>query len=79
MCQIVLGLKPLDPAEEYESVSAWLSREESRGIQVGQTWYLISTEWWSAWLQYVTSSSVCQMSNSDSGVSSMYGEHPLFA
>ncbi|CAG7722265.1 unnamed protein product [Allacma fusca] len=73
VCQIVLGLKPADPSEEYEVVSAWLAREENRGMQLGQTWFLISMDWWNSWHHYVCSSHLCQMSNSDSGVSSITG------
>jgi hypothetical protein len=70
VCQVVLGLKPLHPLEEYEIVTSWLMREEKRGLQAGQTWYLISMDWWNTWLNY-TSPNPPAMSNSDSGVGSM--------
>lgn len=70
VCQVVLGLKPLDPAEEFEVVTAWLEREERRGLAEGQTWFLVSMEWWNAWLNH-TSPNPPVLSNSDSGVGSM--------
>lgn len=71
VCQIVFGLKPLDPAEEYEVVTSWLSREEKRGYQAGQIWYVISMDWWNSWGQYANPNPPPVMSNSDSGLSSM--------
>lgn len=68
----MLGLKPLDPSEEYETVSGWLAREERRGLAEGQTWYLVSMDWWNSWLNY-TSPNPPAMSNSDSGVGSIGG------
>lgn len=70
MCQVVLGLKPLDPTEEYDVVTSWLSREERRGLQPNQTWYLVSMDWWNSWVSYA-GPNISLMSNSDSGVSSM--------
>ena len=70
MCQIVLGLKPLTPSEEYDVITSWLAREEKRGLQPDQVWYLISMDWWTTWLNYVNPS-LPFMSNSDSGVGSM--------
>lgn len=32
----------------------WLEREEKRGFQVGQFWYLISSDWWQSWINYTT-------------------------
>jgi len=49
---------------------SWLSREEKRGLQAGQIWYVIAIEWWNAWVQYANPNPVV-MSNSDSGLSSM--------
>lgn len=37
-------------------VKGWLARETSRGYRVGQFWYLISSEWYTNWLQYTHSS-----------------------
>ena len=71
ICQIILGLKPLDPLEEYECVSAWLTREEKRGLKHGQIWYLISMDWWTSWFNYACPHNSV-MSNSDSGMVSMY-------
>lgn len=71
VCQIVFGLKPLDPAEEFEVVTSWLTREERRGFQTGQIWYVISMDWWNAWGQYANPNPPPVMSNSDSGLSSM--------
>ncbi|CAL8129565.1 unnamed protein product [Orchesella dallaii] len=72
VCQIVFGLKPLDPAEEFDVVMSWLSREEKRGFQTGQIWYVISMDWWNAWVQYANPNPAV-MSNSDSGLSSISG------
>lgn len=72
VCQIVFGLKPLDPAEEYDVVISWLTREEKRGYHQGQIWYVVSMEWWNAWGMYSNPNPPQVMSNSDSGLSSMY-------
>ena len=33
--------------------SSWLDREERRGLQPGQVWYLASMHWWNHWADYV--------------------------
>jgi hypothetical protein len=52
----VLGLKPTSRQEEQEVVMGWLHREERRGFIPGHLWYLISTDWWSAWQDYASNS-----------------------
>lgn len=54
VCHISLGLKPNCRHNEYEIVMGWLEREEKRGLQVGQFWYLISSDWWQSWVNYTT-------------------------
>ncbi|XP_018565793.1 ubiquitin carboxyl-terminal hydrolase 32 isoform X2 [Anoplophora glabripennis] len=55
VCHVSLGLKPQCRHDEYEIVTGWLEREQRRGYNVGQFWYLISSEWWQQWLNYTTS------------------------
>lgn len=45
-------------------VSGWLQREVSRGYEVGQFWYLISSEWWSHWTSYTGGQCHCRSSGS---------------
>jgi ubiquitin carboxyl-terminal hydrolase 6/32 len=52
LCHIVFCLKPQCKHLEFEIVRGYLSRERRRGYEVGQFWYLISTDWWQNWLQY---------------------------
>ncbi|XP_074640674.1 ubiquitin carboxyl-terminal hydrolase 32-like [Tubulanus polymorphus] len=54
VCHIVLGLKPQSRHEEGSIINGWIAREERRGLQVGQTWYLIAMAWWKSWHDYVT-------------------------
>ncbi|CAB3376870.1 Hypothetical predicted protein [Cloeon dipterum] len=56
VCHVVLGLRPTSRQEEQEVVMGWLQREERRGLLPGQLWYLISYDWWTAWLDYVSNS-----------------------
>ncbi|XP_059478649.1 ubiquitin carboxyl-terminal hydrolase 32 [Neocloeon triangulifer] len=56
VCHVVLGLKPTSRQEEQEVVMGWLQREERRGFLPGQLWYLISYDWWTSWLDYVSNS-----------------------
>ena len=56
VCHIVFGLRPQCKHLEFEIVRGWLSREVRRGYEVGQFWYLISSDWWQNWLQYTQSS-----------------------
>lgn len=57
LCHIVFGLRPQCKHLEYHIVKGWLSREVRRGYEVGQFWYLISTEWWQNWLSFTQSNS----------------------
>ncbi|CAK1541410.1 unnamed protein product [Leptosia nina] len=52
VCHIVLGLRPHCKHHERDIVLGWLRRETCRGLSVGQFWYLVSADWWSAWLLY---------------------------
>lgn len=53
VCHIVLGIRPVSSKEEGEIIRGWLDREERRGYNVGQFWYLISMDWWNSWSEYV--------------------------
>lgn len=53
VCHIVFGLKPSSKEEEKEIVRGWIERDERRGMQIGQFWYLISMDWWRSWNEYV--------------------------
>ncbi|VVC97033.1 unnamed protein product, partial [Leptidea sinapis] len=52
LAHVSLGLRPACRHQERDIVLGWVRRETSRGLAVGQFWYLVSAEWWSAWLQY---------------------------
>ncbi|XP_062555918.1 ubiquitin carboxyl-terminal hydrolase 32 isoform X2 [Armigeres subalbatus] len=53
VCHIVLGLRPQCKHLEGDIVKGWLAREVRRGYKVGQFWYLISSDWWHHWSQYI--------------------------
>ncbi|KAL3857432.1 hypothetical protein ACJMK2_012103, partial [Sinanodonta woodiana] len=53
VCHIVLGLKPQTREEEGRIINNWLDREGRKPKQIGQIWYLISIQWWKAWIEYV--------------------------
>ncbi|XP_035389949.1 ubiquitin carboxyl-terminal hydrolase 32 isoform X1 [Electrophorus electricus] len=53
VCHIVLGLRPATPAEEGVIIRGWLERESRHGLQPGQSWFLISMQWWQLWKDYV--------------------------
>lgn len=55
VCHIVFGLRPQCKHLEFDIVRGYLSREVRRGYEVGQFWYLISTDWWQNWLQFTQS------------------------
>lgn len=57
VCHIVFGLRPQCKHLEFHIVKGWISRELRRGYEVGQFWYLISSEWWQNWLSYTQSNS----------------------
>nr|XP_026488926.1 ubiquitin carboxyl-terminal hydrolase 32 isoform X1 [Vanessa tameamea] len=50
VCHVVLGLRPQCRHRERDVVLSWLRRETCRGLAVGQFWYLVAADWWSAWL-----------------------------
>ncbi|KAK2185909.1 hypothetical protein NP493_217g02044 [Ridgeia piscesae] len=50
---VVLGLKPANKDHEAQVICSWLDREERRGLQPGQVWYLASMHWWNHWADYV--------------------------
>ncbi|XP_070572719.1 ubiquitin carboxyl-terminal hydrolase 32-like isoform X2 [Ptychodera flava] len=54
ICHIVLGLRPTTRQEEGDIVLGWVERENRRGLQQAQTWYLVSIQWWKSWKDYVT-------------------------
>ncbi|XP_039299269.1 ubiquitin carboxyl-terminal hydrolase 32 isoform X1 [Nilaparvata lugens] len=66
VCHVVLGLRPVSRSEEGDIVMGWQEREDERGCAVGQFWYLISMEWWTNWLDYVSSTLSSSLSGSDS-------------
>uniref|UniRef100_A0A8B9KYV4 ubiquitinyl hydrolase 1 n=1 Tax=Astyanax mexicanus TaxID=7994 RepID=A0A8B9KYV4_ASTMX len=53
VCHIVLGLRPATPEEEGQIIRGWLERESRHGLQPGDYWFLISTQWWQQWKDYV--------------------------
>lgn len=53
ICHVVFGLRPYSKEEEGEIIRCWMEREESRGMQVGQFWYLVSADWWKSWNDYI--------------------------
>ncbi|XP_068623837.1 ubiquitin carboxyl-terminal hydrolase 32 [Battus philenor] len=59
VCHVVLGLRPQCRHHERDIVLRWLRRETSRGYAVGQFWYLVGSEWWSAWLAYTSAGDNC--------------------
>uniref|UniRef100_A0A4W4G5G8 Ubiquitin carboxyl-terminal hydrolase 32 n=1 Tax=Electrophorus electricus TaxID=8005 RepID=A0A4W4G5G8_ELEEL len=53
VCHIVLGLRPATPEEEGQIIRGWLERESRHGLQPGDYWFLICTQWWQQWKDYV--------------------------
>uniref|UniRef100_A0AAY4AMK5 Ubiquitin carboxyl-terminal hydrolase 32 n=1 Tax=Denticeps clupeoides TaxID=299321 RepID=A0AAY4AMK5_9TELE len=53
VCHIVLGLRPATPEEEAQIIRGWLERESRHGLQPGEYWFLIATQWWQQWRDYV--------------------------
>ena len=53
VCHLVLGLRPLSSQEEGRIVRKWMARSEKRGLQIGDTLYLVVMSWWKTWKQYV--------------------------
>ncbi|XP_030648580.1 ubiquitin carboxyl-terminal hydrolase 32 [Chanos chanos] len=53
VCHIVLGLRPATPEEEGQIIRGWLERESRHGLQPGDYWFLIATQWWQQWKDYV--------------------------
>ncbi|KAG8195379.1 hypothetical protein JTE90_001395 [Oedothorax gibbosus] len=53
VCHVIFGLKPNTKEDEGEIIRSWIDREERRGMQVGQFWYLIANDWWISWNEYV--------------------------
>ncbi|XP_076831887.1 ubiquitin carboxyl-terminal hydrolase 32 isoform X2 [Brachyhypopomus gauderio] len=53
VCHIVLGLRPATPEEEGQIIRGWLDRESRHGLLTGQSWFLISMQWWQLWKDYV--------------------------
>ncbi|XP_061538525.1 ubiquitin carboxyl-terminal hydrolase 32 isoform X5 [Phycodurus eques] len=52
VCHIVLGLTPATSEEEGQIIRGWLERENRLGLQPGQSWFLISVQWWQQWKNY---------------------------
>ncbi|GFR09430.1 ubiquitin carboxyl-terminal hydrolase 32 [Trichonephila clavata] len=53
VCHVIFGLRPYTKEDEGEIIRSWIEREERRGMQVGQFWYLIASDWWISWNEYV--------------------------
>nr|XP_056721237.1 ubiquitin carboxyl-terminal hydrolase 32 [Euleptes europaea] len=53
VCHIVLGLRPATPEEEGQIIRGWLERESRYGLQPGHNWFLIASQWWQQWKEYV--------------------------
>ncbi|XP_064880259.1 ubiquitin carboxyl-terminal hydrolase 32-like isoform X3 [Oncorhynchus nerka] len=53
VCHIVLGLRPATAEEEGQIIRGWLDREGRHGLQPGENWFLISSQWWTLWKDYV--------------------------
>ncbi|XP_077167339.1 ubiquitin carboxyl-terminal hydrolase 32 isoform X2 [Paroedura picta] len=53
VCHIVLGLRPATPEEEGQIIRGWLERESRHGLQPGHNWFLIASQWWQQWKEYV--------------------------
>uniref|UniRef100_A0A673Y798 Ubiquitin carboxyl-terminal hydrolase 32 n=1 Tax=Salmo trutta TaxID=8032 RepID=A0A673Y798_SALTR len=53
VCHIVLGLRPATAEEEGQIIRGWLEREGRHGLQPGENWFLISSQWWMLWKDYV--------------------------
>lgn len=53
VCHIVLGLRPATPEEEGQIIRGWLERESRHGLQPGDYWFLIASQWWQQWKDYV--------------------------
>ncbi|XP_054718622.1 ubiquitin carboxyl-terminal hydrolase 32-like [Uloborus diversus] len=53
VCHVIFGLRPYNKEEEGDIIRSWIDREERRGMQVGQYWYLISMDWWLSWNEYI--------------------------
>ncbi|XP_041733826.1 ubiquitin carboxyl-terminal hydrolase 32 isoform X3 [Coregonus clupeaformis] len=53
VCHIVLGLRPAAPEEEGQIIRGWLEREGRHGLKPGDNWFLISSQWWTLWKDYV--------------------------
>ncbi|XP_045069861.1 ubiquitin carboxyl-terminal hydrolase 32-like isoform X1 [Coregonus clupeaformis] len=53
VCHIVLGLRPATPEEEGQIIRGWLDRENRHGLQPGENCFLISSQWWILWKDYV--------------------------
>ncbi|XP_042152426.1 ubiquitin carboxyl-terminal hydrolase 32 isoform X2 [Oncorhynchus tshawytscha] len=53
VCHIVLGLRPATAEEEGQIIRGWLDREGRHGLHPGENWFLISSQWWTLWKDYV--------------------------
>lgn len=52
VCHIVFGIRPQCKHLELQIVKNWLWRENRRGYDVGQFWYLVASDWWQNWQNY---------------------------
>ncbi|XP_042906047.1 ubiquitin carboxyl-terminal hydrolase 32 isoform X2 [Parasteatoda tepidariorum] len=53
VCHVIFGLRPYTKEDEGDIIRSWIEREERRGMQVGSLWYLIASDWWISWNEYV--------------------------
>ena len=53
VCHLGLGLRPCSSQEEGQIIKKWMARSEKRGLEPGDTLFLVVVSWWKAWQQYV--------------------------
>eukprot|EP01114_Cavostelium_apophysatum_P023239 TRINITY_DN8699_c0_g1_i3.p1 TRINITY_DN8699_c0_g1~~TRINITY_DN8699_c0_g1_i3.p1 ORF type:complete len:802 (-),score=231.36 TRINITY_DN8699_c0_g1_i3:76-2481(-) len=46
--------QPENPLQEKEMVKIMEKAANDRGLQVGDTWYIVSARWWKQWKEYVS-------------------------
>ena len=47
----------------YLNFRGWVDRENQRELKPGNIWYLVSTQWWRSWKEYVSYQVCCQNSS----------------
>ena len=72
LCHIVLGLRPASRIEEGNLIQHWLRRENRRGYRIGDFWYLIASNWWKQWTDYVANQEEPQQQQHQAGRASAH-------